>query len=232
MNASVKISLDTRRPKKDGSFPIILRITHKRKTTSITTGYSVPIKYWDSKRGKIRKSYTGVANISRTNNFLEKQKAKAIDKLTRLEEDDKLIYLSIPEVKDKILGKAKDNSFFAFSEKVIGTLMNEDRIGNARSYKNVLREVKKFRNGIDFPFSELNYQFLKKFEHYYLAKGLSLNGLAVYMRTIRAIFNRAIKEELVDRRAYPFADYVIKTKPTKKRAIGYDAIQSIVTTKL
>jgi integrase/recombinase XerD len=37
-NTSVKISLDTRRAKADGTYPLILRLTHKRKTTSIKTG--------------------------------------------------------------------------------------------------------------------------------------------------------------------------------------------------
>ena len=56
--------------------------------------------------------------------------------------------------------------------------------------------------------------------------------MAVYMRTIRAIFNRAIKERIVEKEAYPFEQYTIKTKPTRKRAISYDAIQKIVKLKL
>lgn len=160
METHVKISLDTRRPKKDRTFPIILRITHKRKTTSIRTGYSVPEKFWDEKNRKIRNSYSGFDNITRINNFIEKLKSKAIDKLTRLNDENELSFLSIADIKEKNSSKVQDTSFFSFSEKLIMDLLIENRIGNARSYKNVLREVKKFRNNKDFSFRELNYQFL------------------------------------------------------------------------
>lgn len=52
------------------------------------------------------------------------------------------------------------------------------------------------------------------------------------MRTIRAILNKAIKDGLSDKKVYPFADYTIKTKPTRKRAISYEAIQKILSLKL
>lgn len=41
MNTNIKLSLDTRRKKKDNTFPIILRLSHFRKTTSIRLGASV-----------------------------------------------------------------------------------------------------------------------------------------------------------------------------------------------
>ena len=227
MSSSVKISLDTRRPKKDGTFPIILRVTHNRKTTSVATGYSVPAEYWDQGRAAIKKTYKGFGNITRVNNHILKQKAKAIDRLTKLDEENKLKYMSVPQVKEKLGPKSKTSSFFQFTEEIIQSLLEEKRIGNARSYRNVLREIKKFQKNVDFPFTELNYQFLTRLEHYYLAKGLSVNGLGVYMRTIRAIFNKAIKAGLIDRAAYPFETYSIKSKPTKKRAIRYEDIQKI-----
>jgi len=60
-----------------------------------------------------------------------------------------------------------------------------------------------------------------------MSRGFSENGLAVYMRTIRAIYNKAIKEGCAELEAYPFKKYSIKTKPTKKRAIEYVAIKKI-----
>ncbi len=91
--------------------------------------------------------------------------------------------------------------------------------------------MKVFRNKRDLSFNELNYSFLEKFETYYLRKGNSLNGLAVYMRTIRAIYNKAIKQSIASLETYPFANYTIKSEPTKKRAISMDAIQKIVALK-
>jgi hypothetical protein len=47
IKTNIKISLDTRRVKKDGSFPLILRLTHGRNTIPISLGYSIPIQDWN-----------------------------------------------------------------------------------------------------------------------------------------------------------------------------------------
>lgn len=232
MNSSVVLSLDTRREKADKTFPIILRLSHNGKTTGISTGYSVPEASWDEESRHIRKSYKGLENVTRINNLLTKERSKALDIIARLHDRNELAYLSITELKGLISTKGSKETFFEYTEKQIKELIKLNRIGNARNYSNILREVKKFRNDVDFPFRELNYTFLKKFESYYLEKGLGENGLSVYMRGIRAILNKAIADKLIEKEAYPFDQYTIPSKPTKKRAISLDAIQKIIKLKL
>ncbi|MFD1000213.1 phage integrase SAM-like domain-containing protein [Ohtaekwangia kribbensis] len=231
MNSSVVLSLDTRREKADKTFPVILRLSHNGKTTGISTGYSIPEASWDDESRQIRRSYKGLENVTRINNLLAKERAKALDIIARLHDRNELDYLSITELKGLISTKGNQATFFEYVEKQIKELIKLNKIGNARNYSNILREVKKFRNEVDFPFRELNYMFLKKFESYYLEKGLGENGLSVYMRGIRAILNKAIAEKLVEKEAYPFEQYTIPSKPTKKRAISLDAIQKIVQVK-
>ena len=231
MNSSIVISLDTRREKSDKTYPITLRLSHNGKTTSLSTGFSVPVKFWDDTERKIRKSYKGLENVTRVNNFLEKERARALDIITKLHDRNELAFLSITDLKGLISTKGNKATFFEYAEKQIEELVKQNRIGNARNYKNILREVRKFRKEVDFSFRELNYQFLKRFEGYYLEKGLGENGLSVYMRGIRAIFNKAIKDKIVEKEAYPLDQYTIPSKPTKKRAINYDAIQKIVGLK-
>ena len=232
MNTNVVITLDTRRSKKDGTFPIMLRLSHHRKTIPIPIGYTVPEKFWDRKNRKIRTSYKGMSNIARVNNLIEKEKAKALDIITKLEDQNKLNFLSIKEVKERINKKNSQTTFFDYTTELIKDLIEKQKIGNARSYSNVLREVKKFCKKRDFKFYEFNYAWLIRFESAYLSRGLSENGLAVYMRTLRAIFNKAVREGIAEKEGYPFADYTIKTKPTKKRAITQEAIERIVNLDL
>ncbi|XOV92055.1 MAG: phage integrase SAM-like domain-containing protein [Bacteroidota bacterium] len=233
METHVTLSLDKRRIRKDLSYPIIFRITHRSKsTTSLSTGYHVPEKYWDDQKKEIKATYNGIDNIKRTNNHLIKEKAKIMDLLTKLDERGELNYLSLSQLKDKIVSRNRKETVFNFIQKIIDDMIKKQKIGNARSYKNVLREIKKFRKEVDLPFSELNYDFLLRFEKAYLARGNSENGLAVYMRTIRAIYNRAIKENIVDAEGYPFKNYIIKIKPTKKRAINYSEIKKLIDLKL
>ena len=100
MNTSLVLTLDKRRAKKDGSYPVIIRISHYERSTSFTTGISVMEKDWDFDKKMIRKTYTGTSSVTRLNNFLSKHKIKAIDIINRLKEEDKLGLSAIPRFVD------------------------------------------------------------------------------------------------------------------------------------
>lgn len=63
-NSNVVLTPDKRRKKQDGTYPIILRLSHFGKTISIKTGFSVLEKYWDDKKKEIKTSYRGIDNIT------------------------------------------------------------------------------------------------------------------------------------------------------------------------
>ena len=228
MNTFLNIVLDTRRKKKNGSFPIILRLCHLRKTTSISTGFSVPEIYWDAKKCEIKKNYPDVDSVFRLNNMLLKEKAKANDIINKLYDQGKLNYLSIEQVKNRIINRHKYNSFFGYGYSLVEDLKKSRRFGSARNYKGALSVLRTFMNGRDIKFNEFNYSLILKFEKYHLGKGNGLNGLSVYLRVYRAIFNRGIKEGLIEREAYPFTNYTIRHAPTKKRAIDFKYIKRIL----
>lgn len=228
MNTNIVVSLDTRRKKKDGTYPVILRLGHNEKTTSIPLGISVEEKDWDEKKRLIKKSYSGVNSVARLNNKIQKDKADAMDIIFKLHESSILQTLSITSLKDRIVQKEEKDSFFQFANQCIEELIKAHRIGTARSYKGLISVLKEYRNGKNLLFKEITYDFLSKFDSYHKSKGNGANGLAVYMRTIRAIFNKAIKSGVVEKETYPFDDYKIKTAPTEKRSLDSDLLKRII----
>ncbi|MGX1928357.1 site-specific integrase [Flagellimonas sp. 2504JD4-2] len=105
-------------------------------------------------------------------------------------------------------------------------------MGTSRNYSGIIGRLKGFTNNRDLKFNELNLEFLKRFESHHLSKpGNSINGIASYMRTIKAIYNKGIKEGIVDESLYPFKYCTIKTKPTEKRAIKIESIKKILEMK-
>lgn len=228
MNTSLVLTLDMRRAKKDGSFPVIIRISHFNRSTSYSTGVSVLQKDWDFDKKMIRKSYTGTSSVTRLNNFLNKQKVSAIDIINQLKEDDKLRFMSITQLKKELTKGNQSHSFFLFTDGLIQDFNRTERFGNEKAYKTLLGVIKGFHTNKDLSFEEINYDFLNRFENYHLSKDNTYNGLAVYMRTIRAIYNKAIKSELIDKKHYPFDKYKIKTTPTEKRALSAKEIKKIL----
>lgn len=231
MNTNITITLDTRRARKDGSYPVIMRLGHNERTTSILLGISVLEKDWDAKNKLVKKSYTGLSSVTRLNNLIQKKKSDAMDVIFKLHEKGMLNTISVSGLRDKMAQDGKSQSFFDYGNSLVAELKQANRIGTARSYKDVISVLKNYHKK-DLPFHEINYSFLSKFETYHKSKGNETNGLAVYMRTIRAIFNKAIKAGMVEKETYPFNDYKIKTTPTEKRALEFDLLKKIIDLKL
>jgi len=247
-----------RRQRKDGTFPLIFRLTHKRRTTSIKIGICLQEADWDADAQAVRKSAKSVANVTRLNNEIQKKKAEALDRILQLPEKPGQVSLSVKDVKNKIQPSEILHSFYDYAESLVKDLRRAERIGTANSYHGTISMLKTFNKGkplekrlggdpkkkshlehrgssrktADMSFQDINFNFLKAFETYHLSCGNGLNGLAVYMRNIRAIYNQAIKEGLADRNNYPFTHYKIRTVPTEKRALNADWLNRIVLLQL
>jgi site-specific recombinase XerD len=233
MNTHFNLLLDTRRKRKDNTFPIIFRLIHLGKSTSIATGYYVEKRYWDTAKKEVKNSYPDTFSVARLNTVLLKERARANDILNKLADQRKLRFLSLKELRDKITTKAVYDSFFDFGEQLVEELKALDRVGTAKSYQVTLSVLKGFTNGVDLKFNEVNLDLLERFHKYHMdKKGNSLNGLSCYMRNIRALFNRGIKAGIIEHEAYPFIHYQIKTEPTAKRALDITGIRKIVNLEL
>lgn len=234
MKVNVILAQDTRYKKKNGSFPIILRLSARdeERTISISTGVSVPLKDWDNKKREVKTSYFGVSSVTRLNNILASKKKEANDILLKLHEDDLLDGMNLVDIKNKIANKNATNSFYTFGDTLVEELKKAKRIGTAESTRGVLNVLRTFTKGKDLRFQDITYRFLTSFETDHYSKGNTPNGLAVYMRTIRSMYNKAIKAGLVEKEKYPFEQYKIKTVPTEKRALEWDMLQRIILLEL
>jgi len=232
MKTSIVLTQDTRRSKKDGSFPIIFRLSHLGKTLPISTGLSVNISDWDIRNRRIKKTYKGVSSITRLNNQLQKKKTLIFDKINKLDEEGTLNGHSIAQLKKIITGYQTNSDFFTYTENLVSELNKAGRFGNAKIYATIVGVLKTFHNKSSLDFREINYDFLKKFETYHLSKGNSWNSLSVYCRTVRAIYNQAIMAGVVEKKYYPFDAYKIRQTKTQKRAISNIELKKIIDLKL
>lgn len=227
MKTFVVLALDTRVPKADGTCPIVLRIIHHEKPAQIPTGFFVKVSDWNKEARCVKPSFRGTESVSRLNNQLQKKKTAALDLIAKLDERKTLDTFSVLQLKQLIEKKPERTSFFAYAQSLITELKEAKRIGTARAYEDAIAAVKNFVGNRDVTFIELNLELLQKLEVNHLKKGNSYNGLAAYLRSVRAIYNKAIKARLVDKELYPFAEYEIKTTATRKRAISVAAIRRI-----
>ena len=220
---NAKVLLDTRRAKSDGSFNVIIRITDYNKVYTINSGISVPEKLWNQQNSEVDKSHPNakLINLKLSKTYFQVQKA-----ILKFEDN-----FSIEAIRNFIDGKPdtqKTLDFKTFTDNLINEMFETEKTGNALVYTTASNRFLEFCNNPSIRFDEIDYLMLEKFNHYLLLEGLKQNSISNYFRTLRAIYNRAIKAKIIERSAYPFYDITIKPEKTTKRAILKEDITKFI----
>lgn len=219
MKTTIKI-LPRELKKLNGEKPIILRVTKNRKSKIITLGLSTLDSEWDFEKGRFnRKS----KNYQHKNRLLIEAELKGINLLEKLYEENK--EFSLNQFLQRYFGQEEiRKSVKSYLENVIQSLERVDKYSSAEPYKNLKSALFKFAD-ITISFQNINYHFLKKFEHNLRIAGNSDGGIAFKMRTLRSIFNSAINENIIQQEAYPFRRYKISKLKGADRKIALNEIE-------
>ncbi len=234
--ASIKVILYGHKTLKDGSHPIIIQIIKDRKRKTISTGRSALTSQWNDR--------TNLPNSKHPNQQLlisriKRIKADITDVILTLENKKK--EFTVSDIVMSYQNKKTDITFNNYSAKLIDTLKKAGKNGNAIVYQSCLESINDFTKNKDIRIDEIDYLFIKRYIEYLeqketiLYKGteketkkkLTTNGISFYLRTLRAIINKAIKEDLIEESSYPFKNISIKTQKTRKRAVNKDVIKMV-----
>jgi integrase len=214
--ASLKVLLRTNKQKKDGTSPLVLRITHNRKSRYIYLGQYLDEKYWDFDNQRVKKSHP---NSKRLNNLILKKLSEANDTVLELETKDDPV--SVKQIKNKVKNSNADISFFDLGEKRIKEYEDKGTFSVARADQSILNNVEKFNGGKDLYFHEITVSFLDKFKTYCLTELKHKKRTATnQLMLIRTLYNRAIKEGIVDEKNYPFGGDNVTIKLSSGNKIG------------
>jgi len=212
----LKAICDTRRVKKNGTHPIVIRISLNGKTRDIPTGYSCKKEFWDFKLNTIKSKSKDLENIgTRVKEF----EYKLLDKIRELENSSEFT-LNIQSIK-LYLVKASNSpkTIHDFWLDEMDRQEKSKRYGNARNLKSALLGISKYQS-LEIPFEKVDYSWLIGLEVACKNNGLKANSVAVYMRTLKSIYNKAINHNIANINSYPFRRYKIKAQPTQPRVIG------------
>ncbi|WP_229311473.1 tyrosine-type recombinase/integrase [Larkinella rosea] len=131
----------------------------------------------------------------------------------------------------KIIRKVK---VFSFVEEVIERFTREKRLGSASTISTLRGALLTFekaenRSPENLLFTDLTPAYLDDFRVHLAERGLAEISMAVYFRTLRQVYNQAIKRRLVAEKHYPFKEFKISQFDlrTRKRAISKADIAAI-----
>lgn len=117
-------------------------------------------------------------------------------------------------------------SLFGFMQSVISTLNQRDRVRSAEIYAIVLNSFRQFRRNEDILLDALTPTMVEDYEHYLQRRGNVPNTTSFYLRVLRATYNRAVEEGIIEN-TRPFRHVYTGIAKTVKRALPITAIRRI-----
>ena len=110
-----------------------------------------------------------------------------------------------------------------FYQELIAQFTIDGKCGNRLIYKGSYNSLYTFTKGkLDIPFSEIDVDWLKRYEKWLRSKNNKDTTISLLFRTLRSTYNKAIKVKCARKSDYPFDEYKINKFDTRtqKRAIS------------
>lgn len=218
MNVHIAFYFDIRRPKKDGKYPVKLRLTYDNVQKYIQTGITLSVEEWDLIQANKAKK-----DLKKTQDILDAIKVKARDIVNDME------YFEINMFKKKFLQKrSSKGSIEDIFNNYIKELKDQKRIGSAISYSCALKSLQTFKTNIYL--KDITSNFLHNYEDWMISNGKSITTVGMYLRSLRSIFNIAISEGMISSELYPFGKrkYQIPTGVNVKKALTLGELERII----
>jgi integrase len=194
-NASAKIYLRDDFQRKDGTNPIYLRVTIKRRTKKYSLTISVFQKYWDAEKLRVKRG--DLKHLSK-NHIIESSLITAQSIINDLKTQRVPITFEAFESRFLVKGEKKNKDSFLdfFLSEVECDYKHKGSYDTYRSRITIINKLRTFANG-DIVFSDIDLDFIKRYENHMINLGNNQSTRAKNLRSIKAMINRAIVQGLM-----------------------------------
>lgn len=206
---------------------IYYQIIHDRIVRQLSTDYHVFTEEWDASRSMV----TAVGHDSERKSLIlsiREQIRGDVERLTRIDKklDTENLTYSADDIVDEFKRYKKEYSLFNFMERLIIKLKQNGKIRTSETYTATLNSFKKFRKDEDLMLDCLTSEIMEAYEAWHKNRGNSYNTISFYTRILRAAYNRATEEEIIENRN-PFRRVYTGIDKTVKRAIPLHSVKRI-----
>ncbi|NCB43463.1 MAG: hypothetical protein EOM59_12715 [Clostridia bacterium] len=228
---TLKMVIRPERIKRDGTWPVNLRISYQRKSTNISTPYFVT-------KSQINK------NFEIKDRFLQMQIDEDLNKARRevSNEFEKLSSMTVSQIGEYMSAflyykKKDDINFFEFAKLHIAR-MEENNQASRGNYGISVRKIKAYVGHEDLSFNDVSITFLSNFDTWLKNNGVGTRGRALYLSNLRAIFNAALREyndedsDVIRITKNPFKRFSLpKVETPEKRALSLEQMRKLIAYK-
>ena len=213
------------RPKKDNTYPLMLRLTKSGKRKYVSLGLSVEERFWDFKKNSPKRNCPDREAIL---SVIERKSKQYREQITQFKVEGK--DYTLETLVQRVENPVRQMNFGEYLDYLIQQLKDENRLGYAESFKGLKSSLILYCDNLDFQFTHIDQQWLKGYEMFLIRSGKKENTIGIRFRSLRVLYNKAISEKLVKREYYPFDDFKVSKfhEQTMKRAISKEDIKRII----
>ena len=225
----VSIVLDKRRIKADGKFPVKLRVFTSTPRKQVL--YPTIFDYTE-------KEFQSIWETAKPRNDLKEQRQELLaleNKANNVVK--KLSPFSFEQFEKHLFRKVGEGLKIHYHFKnQIEELLSRKQLGTANTYQLAEKSFVAFTDTNrkqkykDLTFIDITKDWLKNYENFMTEqKGRSLTTVSMYVRTLRAIFNKAIDEKELEKDYYPFGKrkYQVPATNNVKKALNKDGLKAL-----
>ncbi len=207
---------------------IYFQVTHNRIVRRRNTKFKIFPNEWDANRGEIL--LPPLAGSVRRE-YLRQAKESTSAELAHLQKELYKLLLANktppPEELHRILHEHSESpGFLGFTHHLIAQLKQAGKSRTAETYTTALNSFSRFLKNQDIPLQAVDSHLMMAYEGRLKSTGICPNTSSFYMRNLRAIYNRAVEQELTQQR-FPFKHVYTGIDQTVKRAVPLKIIRQL-----
>lgn len=205
---------------------IYYQIIHERKVRQLLSNYHVFPNEWNENR-----SMVAIPSYSERMSFLLSIRERIrwdverIVKIDRKLDANGLVYTA-DDIIDEFNRYSMEYSLFNYMESIIAKLKQNGKIRTSETYRAALNSFKKFRKDEDIMLDCIAPEIMENFEAWHKNRGVTPNSISFYTRILRAVYNRAVENDIIENRN-PFRHVYTGVDKTVKRALPLPVIKKI-----
>ena len=230
MKATVEVVCYKSKPLKDGTFPLMLRVTKDRKRKYVSLGLSLHEKFWDFEKSKPKRNCPNKEQIER---LIAAKTAEYNDLIVEMTSQQR--EYTVETLVSHFHNQVRCATVVELYDKLIDDMKRGGKLGNAGVYKYSRTSLLKFTGQrLQIPFSDIDTVWLRRYENWLRTSGCGDTTISQLFRTLRSVFNKAVELQLVKRDYYPFDAYKVSKfdTRTKKRAITKEDVRKVIALDL
>ena len=230
MKATVEVVCYKSKPFKDGTFPLMLRVTKDRKRKYVSLGLSLHEKFWDFEKSKPKRNCPNKEQIER---LIAAKTAEYNDLIVEMTSQQR--EYTVETLVSHFHNQVRCATVVELYDKLIDDMKRGGKLGNAGVYKYSRTSLLKFTGQrLQIPFSDIDAVWLRRYENWLRTSGCGDTTISQLFRTLRSVFNKAVELQLVKRDYYPFDAYKVSKfdTRTKKRAIAKEDVRKVIALDL